>query len=46
MKTLLDGKPGTPMQTFSGIDLRHLSVSHGVAVIHALDDGNAKQLIT
>ncbi|CAG9530516.1 unnamed protein product [Cercopithifilaria johnstoni] len=46
MQTLLDGKPGKPVQIFREANLRHLSVSRGVAIIDILDNGNVKQLIT
>ncbi|VBB32180.1 unnamed protein product [Acanthocheilonema viteae] len=46
MQTLLDGKPGIAVQMLGDVHLHHLSVSRGIAVIHALDDGNTKHLIT
>lgn len=45
MQTLLYGKPGTPMQMLDGVNVRHLSVSRGIAIIHILVNGNTKQLI-
>lgn len=46
MQTLLDGKPGTPVQMFSNVNLRYLSVSRDIVVIHTFEEGNIKQFIT
>uniref|UniRef100_A0A1I8EJH4 Uncharacterized protein n=1 Tax=Wuchereria bancrofti TaxID=6293 RepID=A0A1I8EJH4_WUCBA len=46
MQILLSGKQGTPVQTFEGVNLRYLSVSRDIAVIHTIEGKNAKQLIT
>uniref|UniRef100_A0A183EB52 Sema domain-containing protein n=1 Tax=Gongylonema pulchrum TaxID=637853 RepID=A0A183EB52_9BILA len=45
LETLLDGKPGAPVQSFHGDDFRYLSVSRGVAIVYAFEAGNAKQFI-
>ncbi|VDO37716.1 unnamed protein product [Brugia timori] len=46
MQILLSGKQGTPVQAFEGVNLRYLSVSRDIAVIHTFEEENAKQFIT
>ncbi|VDN87109.1 unnamed protein product [Brugia pahangi] len=46
MQILLNGKQGTPVQAFEGVNLRYLSVSRDIAVIHTFEEENAKQFIT
>ncbi|VDK85711.1 unnamed protein product [Litomosoides sigmodontis] len=45
MQTLLDGKPGTAVHMLDDVNLRRLSVSRGIAIIHILVDGNTEQQV-